>query len=62
MKGCEGILDSFGITFRSPVKSRQRPQKRHFIFEDDDNDRDFQASPSARRKLDNWFGDTTKTR
>jgi len=46
----------------SPVKSRQRPQKRHFIYEDDDNDKDFQASPSARRKLDNWFADTTRTR
>lgn len=56
------VLDFSGITFRSPVKSRQRPQKRHFISEDDDDDKDFQASPSARRKLDHSFGNTIKAR
>lgn len=48
----------------SPVKSRQRPQKRHFITENDvdDDDDDFQPSPSVRRKLDHSFRNTQTAR
>ncbi|KAL9957804.1 hypothetical protein ACROYT_G034751 [Oculina patagonica] len=46
----------------SPTKSSRKPQKRHFICEDDDDDSsDFQPSPSVRRKLAHSFSDVKAT-
>ena len=52
----------YNIVCRSPPKSKQKPQKRHYISEDDDDSNDFQPSPSVRRKLDHSFRNTSATR
>lgn len=57
-----GKLIQYLICFRTPLKSRQKPQKRHFISEDDDDDDDFRPSPSVRRKLDHSFSTTVTSR